>query len=48
MKNYSVPEQTLSEILTYLATKPYAEVYKIVPKLQIPQVTEIVEEVKQD
>lgn len=41
MKNYSVSEQALTEVLNYLASRPYVEVYKIVTQLQLPQITEI-------
>lgn len=45
MKKYLVQETTLLEILKYLATRPYTEVYKLVPLLQTPNVELDVEEV---
>lgn len=46
MKQYLVKEETLLEILRYFATKPYAEVFKLVPKLQVPEVEEVPEKVE--
>lgn len=43
MKSYAVSEDTLNEVLQYLATRPYAEVYKFLTKLQVPSVQEIKE-----
>ena len=38
MNKYAVSEESLTAILNYLATRPYVEVYKILPLLQEPNI----------
>jgi hypothetical protein len=43
MKEYKIKQDLLIEVLNYLVTKPYIEVYQMVAQLQA---TEILEEKK--
>jgi len=44
MTKYAVSEESLNSILNYLASRPFAEVYKIVPLLQVPNVELLAQE----
>lgn len=46
MKKYLVKEDTLLEVLNYFKNRPYVEVFKLVPKLQVPEVEEVPEKVE--
>lgn len=43
MNKYTVSEATLLALLNYLATRPYTEVFKLVPLLQVPNVELVAE-----
>jgi hypothetical protein len=46
LKQYILSEEAINQVLAYLATRPFQEVFQIIPKLQLPNIEEVKSEEK--